>query len=220
MHYELSSVIYEKWLVSSQSIKLSIEWLLHPLTLFIIKFHANRFKKTQNVVFLPFVSAIALMYSLMSTLNWFSAESSSTLRVEQTWYQRLNWNRPSNLVPAHSSLKYLYLQMDNLNAVLYKYCNKHALSLTHTIILNVCLTTCMHGLYTSTQHLDETLEPLNWIRVCPSRRDEHSRKRSHVLYYVSCNIIKYTTFKPHTCPSFCIFIPNNGSHLINIKFSL
>jgi hypothetical protein len=42
----------------------------------------------------------------------------------------------------------------------------------------------MHGLYTSTQHLDETLEPLNWIRVRPSRRDEHSRERSPVMYYV------------------------------------
>jgi hypothetical protein len=30
------------------------------------------------------------------------------------------------------------------------------------LILNVCLTMCMHGLYTSTQHLDETLELLNW----------------------------------------------------------
>ncbi len=89
-------------------------------------------KGLKMLCFLPFVSAIALMYSLMSTLNWFSAESSSTLRVEQTWYQRLNWSRPSTLVPAHSSLKYLYLQTDNLNAVLYKYCNKHALSLTHT----------------------------------------------------------------------------------------
>jgi hypothetical protein len=73
----------------------------------------------------------------------------------------------------------------------------------------------------STQHLDETLEPLNWIRVCPYSHDEHSHKRSHVLYYVSCNISKYTTFKPHTRPSFLIFIPSNSSHLtknINLQF--
>ncbi len=71
----------------------------------------------------------------------------------------------------------------------------------------------MHGLYTSTQHLDETLEPLNWIRICPSHCDEHSSKHSHVLYYISCNISKYTTFKPHNRPSFCIFIPSTGYHL-------
>jgi hypothetical protein len=44
---------------------------------------------------------------------------------------------------------------------LHYYCNKHVLSLTHMLILNVCLTTSLHGLYTSTQHLNETLEPLN-----------------------------------------------------------
>jgi hypothetical protein len=71
----------------------------------------------------------------------------------------------------------------------------------------------MHGLYTSAQHLDETLEPLNRIRVSPFRRDKHPCERSHVLYYVSCNISKHTTFKPHTHPSFRIFIPSNGSHL-------
>ncbi len=76
------------------------------------------------------------------------------------------------------------------------YFNKRVLSLTHMLILNVYITTSMHGLYMSTQHLDETLEPLNWIRVLPSRRDKHSRKRSHVLYYVSCNISNYMTFKP------------------------
>jgi len=81
----------------------------------------------------------------------------------------------------------------------------------------ICLTTSMHGLYMSTQHLDETLEPLNWIRACPSCRDEHSCERWHVLYYVSCNIRKYTTFKPHTRPLFRIFIPSNSSHL---NFSL
>ncbi len=95
-----------------------------------------------------------------------------------------------------------------------KYCNKCVLSLTHMLILNICLTMSMHGLYTTTQHPDKTLEPLNWTRVCPSCRDEHSHEGSHVLYYVSCNISKYTTFKPHTCPSFCIFIPSNGSHLM------
>ncbi len=78
----------------------------------------------------------------------------------------------------------------------------------------------MHGLYMSTQHLDEILEPLNWIRACPSCRDEHSCKHSHVLYYVSCNINKYTTFKPHTCPSFRIFIPSNSPHLIKNKLIL
>ncbi len=77
----------------------------------------------------------------------------------------------------------------------------------------------MHGLYTSTQHLDETLEPLNWIRVRPSHRDKHSCEHSHVLYYVSCNMSKYMPFKPNTCPSFCIFLPSNSSHL-NINKSL
>jgi hypothetical protein len=96
-----------------------------------------------------------------------------------------------------------------------RYCNKRVLSPKHMLILNVCLTTNMHGLYTSTQHLNKSLEPLNWIRVWPSRRDKHSRKHSHVLYYVSCNSSKYTTFKPHTRPSFDIFIPSNGSHLID-----
>ncbi len=96
----------------------------------------------------------------------------------------------------------------------YCYCNKCVLSLTNTLVLNECLTVSMHGLYTSTQHLNKTLEPLNWIRVHPSHRDEHSCECSHVLYYVSCNISKYTTFKPHTRPSFRIFIPSNGSHLI------
>jgi hypothetical protein len=75
----------------------------------------------------------------------------------------------------------------------------------------------MHGLYTSTQHLDKTLEPLNWIRVRPSRHDEHFCECSHVMYYDSCNTSKYMTFKPHTCPLFCIFRPNNGSHLSIIK---
>jgi hypothetical protein len=88
--------------------------------------------------------------------------------------------------------------------------NKYVLSLTHMLILNLCLTTSMHGLYTSTQHLDKTLEPLNWIRVCPSFCDKHSGKRSEVLYYVSCNISKYMTFKPDT-PR--IHIPSNCSHL-------
>ncbi len=32
----------------------------------------------------------------------------------------------------------------------------------------------MYGFHTSTQHLNETLEPLNWIRVHPSCRKEHS----------------------------------------------
>ncbi len=101
----------------------------------------------------------------------------------------------------------------------YKYCNKRVLSITHMLILNVCLTMCMHSLYTSTQHPNETLEPLNWIRVRPSCRDERSHEHSHVLYYVSCNISKYTTFKPQTRPSFRIFIPSNGSHLIKILTS-
>ncbi len=83
------------------------------------------------------------------------------------------------------------------NRLLNPYCNKRVLSLTHTLILNLCLTMSMHGLYKSTQHLDETLEPLIWIRVRPSCHDNQSRKRSHVLYYVSCKISKYTTFKPH-----------------------
>jgi hypothetical protein len=97
------------------------------------------------------------------------------------------------------------------------YCNKCVFSLTHMLILNVCLTMSMHGLYTSTQHLDETLEPLNWIRVHHSCRDKHSCKLSHVLYYVSCKIGKYVTFKPHTRPLFHIFIPSNGSHLDGTK---
>jgi hypothetical protein len=85
------------------------------------------------------------------------------------------------------------------------YCNKCVPSLTYMIILNVCLTTSMHGLHTSTQHLNnETLEPLNWIRVCPSRHHEHSRKGSHVLSCVSFKICKYTRFKPHTRPLFSI----------------
>jgi hypothetical protein len=77
----------------------------------------------------------------------------------------------------------------------------------------------MHGLYTSTQHFDETLEPLNWTRVRPSRRDEHSRERSPVMYSVECNISKYTTFKPRTRPSFRISIPTNGSHLNGGSFN-
>jgi hypothetical protein len=79
------------------------------------------------------------------------------------------------------------------------YCNKCVLSLTHTLILNVCLTMSMHGLLTSTQHLDKTLEPLNWIRVCPSHHNKHSHERSHVQYCESC---KYTTFMTQTRPSF------------------
>jgi hypothetical protein len=106
---------------------------------------------------------------------------------------------------------------ENIVKLGHNYCNKRVFSLTHTLILNVCLTTSMHGLYMSTQHLDETLEPLNWIRVRTSRRDKHFCERSHVLYYVSCNISKYTTFKPHTSPSFCIFIPSNGSHLKSVN---
>ncbi len=97
-----------------------------------------------------------------------------------------------------------------------QYCNNHVLSLTHMFILNVCLTKSMHGLYTSTQHLDKTLEPLNWIRVRPSRCEEHSCKLSHVLYYVACNFRKYPTFKQHTRPSFYIHIPSNGSHLNSV----
>ncbi len=47
------------------------------------------------------------------------------------------------------------------------YCIKDVLSLTHMLILDVRLTRSMHGLYTSTQHLEETLKPFNWIRVRP-----------------------------------------------------
>jgi hypothetical protein len=93
------------------------------------------------------------------------------------------------------------------------YCNRCVLLLTHMLILNVCLTTSIHGLHTSMQHLDKTLEPLNWIRVCPSLCSEHAHKRSHVLHCVSCNISKYTTFNPHTRPSFHIYVCSTGSHL-------
>ncbi len=79
------------------------------------------------------------------------------------------------------------------------YYNKRVLSLTHTPILNVCLTMSMHGLPSSTQHLDQTLEPLNWIRVCPSRPNEYSRKRSHVLY---CDIRHLS----HTCVLHFLYI--------------
>ncbi len=47
------------------------------------------------------------------------------------------------------------------------YCNKHLLSVTHRLILDVCFKTHMHDLHLSTQHLNKTQEPLNWIRVCP-----------------------------------------------------
>ncbi len=98
------------------------------------------------------------------------------------------------------------------------YCNKCVLLLTHTLIFNLCVTTSMHGLHTSTQHHNETLEPLNWIRVRPSRCNEHSCKCSHVWYCVSCNIIKYTTFKPLRSPSFHIDIRSTDSHLnINLR---
>ncbi len=93
------------------------------------------------------------------------------------------------------------------------YCNYCVLSLTHMLILNVCLKTSMHSSDMSTQHLNETLDPVKWIRVCPSHRNEHSGKRSHVPYCVSCNICKYMTFKPHTHPSFGIYIPSTSSHL-------
>ncbi len=79
---------------------------------------------------------------------------------------------------------------------------KRVLSLTHKLILVVGITMSMHGLYMSTQHLNETLEPFYRIRVCHSRCDEHTCERSHVLYHVSCNISKYTTFKPYTYPHF------------------
>jgi hypothetical protein len=83
----------------------------------------------------------------------------------------------------------------------YIYCNKRILLLTHTLILNVCVTMSMHGFHTSTQHLDETLEPLNYIRVHPSCCHKHSHKRSHVLYCVSCNIIQdgYMSFIWYIC---------------------
>ncbi len=100
------------------------------------------------------------------------------------------------------------------------YCNKCVLLLTHMLILNVCLTTSMHGLHTSTQHLDKTLKPLNWIRVCPSLCSEHTRKHSHVLHCVSCNISKYKTFNPHTCPSFRIYVCSTGSHLTIMMLTL
>ncbi len=93
------------------------------------------------------------------------------------------------------------------------YCNKHVLSLTHMRSLNVWLTTSMHGLHTSTLHLNETPEPLNWIRVCPSHCNEHSCECSPVLYCVSRNICKYSTFKPLTHPSFRIYKRSTDSHL-------
>ncbi len=56
----------------------------------------------------------------------------------------------------------------------------------------------MHGLHTSIQLLYETLDPLSWHRVCPSRCHKHSWERSDDLWYVSFKISKYTRFKPHT----------------------
>ncbi len=54
-----------------------------------------------------------------------------------------------------------------LSKYCWYYCNERVLSLTQMLILNVCLTMSMHGLRTS-KHLDQTLEPLNWITVCHS----------------------------------------------------
>jgi hypothetical protein len=56
------------------------------------------------------------------------------------------------------------------------FCNKRVLLLTHTLILNVCLLTCMHSLHMKTQHLVKTLEPLNWIRVRPFCHYKHSQE--------------------------------------------
>ena len=56
---------------------------------------------------------------------------------------------------------------------------------------------------THTQHFDETLEPLTWIRVRPSLRHEHTHSRV-LACFVTCNmnISKYTNIEPRTRPSF------------------
>ncbi len=93
-----------------------------------------------------------------------------------------------------------------------QYCNKRVLSLTHTLILNVCLPTCIHGLHISTQHLDETLEPLNWIRVRSSRCHEHFCERSHdcnVWHLRSVNI--QDSSNAHVL--YFIYTPSNISNL-------
>ncbi len=69
------------------------------------------------------------------------------------------------------------IKCSNINYSLYSY---------------VCLRDRLHGLSTCTLHNSETLEPLTWIRVCPSHRYVRilslslslSLVRTHVLYSV------------------------------------
>jgi len=59
---------------------------------------------------------------------------------------------------------------------------------TH-LYLYVCLRYWMHGLCTCTLRNSETLEPLTWIRVCPSHCYTHSPSLSFLLSLLRTHVL-------------------------------
>jgi hypothetical protein len=97
--------------------------------------------------------------------------------------------------------KYIFFTFFRWRALILEriYCNKHVVFL---IYLYVCLRDCMQGLCTCTLHYSETLEPLTWIRVCPSYCYAHTLFLS----------LSFSLARAHTCFVLCLRIDIQTNH--------